>query len=295
MVNLSSQIMNFDLDLLRTFVYVDAYGSYSRAAEYIGCTQSAVTQKIQKLESQLGNALFEKHGRTKKLTTFGHHLLRHAQALLALNDDSMRTLQEIDSTALLRIGSPHDVADSILPQILSLIAKLMPNIRVDISIGRSPVLMGALNRGELDMTISTREDRSLEGFILRASPMLWICSANFIYTKGQPVPLIMGDEHSLFTAHAIDALRRHHMTWHKAYTSSNPIGIKAAVRAGLGITVRSMEMVGHDMRVLGEQEGLPRLTDVRYYLWMRPTAHNPVIGKVFSSLMQAYGVKELIS
>ena len=66
------------------------------------------------------------------------------------------------------------------------------------------------------------------------------------------------------------------MPWRAAYLAPSLIGIKAAIRAGLGVTARSIDLLGADMRVLGDKDGLPRLPDVTYYLWARPNAVNPV-------------------
>jgi DNA-binding transcriptional LysR family regulator len=67
-----------------------------------------------------------------------------------------------------------------------------------------------------------------------------------------PLPLILVDEPSIYRRYALEALERANIPWRRAYLASNLIGIKAATRAGLGVTPRSMEMLGPDMRVLGE-------------------------------------------
>jgi len=279
----------FDLELLRSFVAVATHGTFASAGSRLQRSQSAVTQQMQRLEAQLGQTLFEKQGRGKRLTEHGHHLLRYARDMLALNDDAMLALRDSGSGGSLRIGSPHDIADTILPQVLSHIARFMPDLRLEIEVGRSPQLMEALHRGVVDITISTREDATLEGFVLRSSPTLWLCAAQFVPVPQQPVPLILGDEPSIFRRYALEALERHRIPWRQAYTSSSPTGIKAALRAGLGVTARSMDLLGGDMRVLGEKDGFPRLPDISYYLWVRPGSVNPLVRQAYALLKSGQG------
>jgi DNA-binding transcriptional LysR family regulator len=191
---------------------------------------------------------------------------------------------------MLRIGSPHDIADTILPPILSHIARSAPNLRLEIDVGRSPFLMDDLHRGKVDMIISTRTDPTLQGFALRTSPVWWICAAQYQHDPSQPLALVVVDEPSIFRRVALEALEAHDIPWRQAYLASNLIGIKAAVRAGLGVTARSMEMVGPDMRVLGESDGLPRLPDVTYYLWVRRNAVNPLVQRAYELIRTSQGL-----
>lgn len=278
-----------DLELLRTFIAVVDHHSFAEAGVQLARTQSSVTQHMQRLEQQVGVNLFEKRGRQKQLTEAGQQLLRHARQMLSLNDDALNSLRESSLSGVLRIGSPHDIADTILPPILSHIARSAPRLRLEIDVGRSPFLMDDLQRGKIDMVISTREAPNLEGFALRTSPVWWICSAQFIHNLGETLPLILVDEPSIYRRYALEALERANIPWRQAYLASNLIGIKAATRAGLGVTARSMEMLGPDMRVLGESDGLPRLPDVTYYLWIRSNTINPLVRRAYELIRSSRG------
>ncbi|MBD1551237.1 LysR substrate-binding domain-containing protein [Pseudomonas typographi] len=275
-----------DLDLLRTFVTVADAGSFAEAGQLLGRTQSSVTQHLQRLEHSVGVALLRKQGRSKQLTDAGRQLLRHARQMLALNDEAVGALRQDGPSGVLRIGSPHDIADTILPPLLTRIARAAPNVRLEIDVGRSPFLMDDLHRGKVDMVISTRRDERLQGLALRTSPVWWICAAHYRHDPSQPLPLVLVDEPSIYRRYALEALEREGIAWRQAYVASNLIGIKAAVRAGLGITPRSMELLGPDMRVLGEHHGLPRLPDVTYYLWVRPGSVNPLVRKAYELISE---------
>ncbi len=273
--------------MLRTFVAVADELTFSRAGIKVGKTQAAVTQQMQRLEASVGLALFQKDGRNKTLSAHGRQLQGYARELLLLNDDAMRLLRNGSHAGVLRIGSPHDVSDTLLPPILSHIARWAPDLRLELDVGRSPFLMEALHRGEIDMTISTREDPALEGIFLRTSPTVWICASQYAHTPNTPLPLILADEPSIFGRIAMEALDTAKVRWRKAYVTSNLLGIKAAIRAQLGVTARSIELLGPDMRVLGESEGLPRLPDINYYLWKRRGNPNPLVRDAFALLKRS--------
>ena len=279
-----------DLELLRALVAIEEQDSFAGAAIHLGKTQSAVTQQMQRLEDRIGHPLFEKQGRHKRLTPHGQKLLDYARHLLAINDDALRSLQQGNLEGVLRIGAPHDVADTMLPTLLAQVARASPLLRLDIHVGRSPFLMESLKRGEIDMTISNRNDPALDGVVLRTSPTVWLCSASYVHDRAKPVPLILVEGPSVFYRLAREALDAAGIRWSPNYTASSLIGIKAALRAGLGVTARGIEMAGADLRVLGENDGLPRLPDLDYYLFVRKNVINPITRKVFDMLKANLGL-----
>lgn len=286
---------NLDLDLLRTLVAVAQEQTFSGAALCMHKTQSAVTQQMQRLEDLLDLPLFEKHGRNKLLTTHGRKLVAYARHMLAINDEALRAMQDGQLEGELRLGAPHDVADTILPTVLTQIARWSPRVRLEIRVDRSPTLMTALRAGDLDMTISTRFDQRLEGVVLRTSPTAWIGSANYVHDAAAPLPLVLADEPSIFRRMALNALEQARLPWHTNYVAPNLVGIRAAVRAGLGITARSVEFLSPDMRVLGEKDGLPMLPDVTYFLWIRDDLINPLVRHVYDMLIAQMGLNESAS
>jgi DNA-binding transcriptional LysR family regulator len=278
---------DLNLELLRTFVAVVECESFGAAAKAIHRTQSAVTQQMQRLEREVGKPVFCKVGRGKQLTEEGVRLLGYARRLLALNDEARSSLAGTALTGEVRIGAPHDVADTILPHLLTRFSSGAPGVRMSIHVGRSPFLMQSLKRGEVDMTISTRDDPAHRRVTLRTSPTVWICAASYRHESGAPVPLVVPDEPSLFRRLALEALEVAGLEWRISYTSTTLVGVRAAVRAGLGITARSVEMLGPDFRALGPADGLPRLPDVSYHLYLSARAASSPAQRMFESLRAA--------
>ena len=134
-----------------------------------------------RLEAAIGLPLFEKQGRNKALSTHGRRLVEYARHMLAINDEALRALQDAPLEGDLRLGAPLDVADTILPTLLTHIARSAPRVKLEIRTDRSPFLMDALRAGELDLTISTRFDQEFEGVALRTSPTVWLASADYVH------------------------------------------------------------------------------------------------------------------
>lgn len=282
---------SLEIDLLRTLLAVSRHQTFAQAAESLHKTQSAITQQIQRLDEIVGIPLFIKHGRKKVLSEAGMRLVGYARQVIALNDEALATLQGSRYAGSLKLGAPHDIADTILPPVLKHIVRSAPHIQLEIRVDRSPFLMDALHAGELDLTISTRFDQSLDGVVLRRSPTAWICGADYVHDPMQPVPLILADEPSIFRRVALDALdQAPNIRWHISYVAPNLVGIKAAVRAGLGVTARSIELLSTDMRVLGEQDGLPPLPDATFYLWKHLNPLNPSTEHVYQMLKSNMGL-----
>ncbi|MDI4232569.1 LysR substrate-binding domain-containing protein [Bradyrhizobium sp. Arg237L] len=275
---------NLDLDLLRTFVAIADAESFAAAAQRVHRTQSAVSQQMQRLESHVGKLLMVKQGRTKRLTDDGMKLLDYARRIISLNDEANAALAtRPGQTEVVRLGASNDMAENILPIMLGRIAKSHPNVLLEVRTGRSPFLMEELKKGELDLAITTRLDPNLPRIALRSSPTVWLCAADYQFERKKQLPLILSNEPSLFRALAIDALDRAHLSWRIAYLSLNLLAIRAAVRAGLGITARNIEMLTPDLRVLGEADGLPRLPDVTFYLYMRDESVDEAAQQVFET------------
>lgn len=285
---------NLDLGLLRTLVTIERTNTFSGAAHALSKTQSAVTQQMQRLEDQLGCTLFVKKGRQRILTAQGQELVQNARRLLAINDETLRIIRQTEMEGEIRVGAPLDVADTILPPMLTHIARHAPKVRLEIRVDRSPFLMEAMEAGEIDLSISTRKVPTFRGFAVRTSPTVWICAAGYVYKKGAPLPLILADEPSIFRKIALDALEASGRNdWHINYVAPTLVGIKAAVRASLGVTARSTEFLGADMRVLGEADGLPPLPPMTYWLWCRTDAiaMSPATLHVYDMLKEQFEQK----
>jgi DNA-binding transcriptional LysR family regulator len=93
-----------DIDQLRTFVAIADTGSFTRAAEIVHKTQSAVSMQMKRLEDRVGRPIFERDGRLSKLTDDGERLLDYARRIVRLNLECMTSFNDNELTGRVRLG-----------------------------------------------------------------------------------------------------------------------------------------------------------------------------------------------
>ncbi|KFK93261.1 MULTISPECIES: transcriptional regulator LrhA [unclassified Serratia (in: enterobacteria)] len=284
MINANRPILNLDLDLLRTFVAVADLNTFAAAAVAVCRTQSAVSQQMQRLEQLVGKELFARHGRNKLLTEHGIQLLSYARKILRFNDEACTSLMYNNIKGTLTIGASDDTADTILPFLLNRVTSVYPKLAIDVRIKRSTSMIDMLKNGEVDLAITTVDTEGYPHIVLRTSPTLWYCSADYHFQAGEPIPLVLLDEPSPFRAMAIKHLDAAGIPWRIAYVASTLSAVRAACKAGLGITARPIEMMSPDLRVLGEIEGLPALPDTQYALCKDIKCENELAMAIFSAV-----------
>ena len=135
------QIPNLDMDALRTLATILHLGSLARAAERVNRSQSAVSQQMRKLETQLGQPLFRKQGRRVVLTEAGDRVHAYALRILALNDEAVHAVHGAAIGGTVRFGLPGDFAESWLPAALGQFKKAYPAVRVDVAVERNSALL----------------------------------------------------------------------------------------------------------------------------------------------------------
>ncbi|QTF10706.1 transcriptional regulator LrhA [Brenneria izadpanahii] len=282
MTNANRPVINLDLDLLRTFVAVADLNTFAAAAVAVRRTQSAVSQQMQRLEQLIGKELFARHGRNKLLTEHGIQFLGYARKILQFNDEACTSLMFSDIQGALTIGASDDTVDAILPYILHRVTSVFPKLSIDVNVTRSAEMLEMLHQGKIDLVITTMNSMVYPHVLLRTSPTLWYCAVDYQFRPEEPVPLVVLDDPCPFRTLALEYLDAVGIPWKIAYAASTLSAARAAVKAGLGVTVRSVEMMSPGLRVLGEEDGLPRLPETRYYLCKNPHHENDLSTAIFN-------------
>ncbi|HGM6321739.1 transcriptional regulator LrhA [Serratia ureilytica] len=289
MTTANRPILNLDLDLLRTFVAVADLNTFAAAAVAVCRTQSAVSQQMQRLEQLVGKELFARHGRNKLLTEHGIQLLGYARKILRFNDEACTSLMYNNIKGVLTIGASDDTADTILPFLLNRVTAIYPKLAIDVRVKRSTTMVDLLEEGEIDLAVTTADPEGHPHIVLRTSPTLWYCAADYHYQAGEPIPLVVMDEPSPFRSLAIKQLDEAGIPWRIAYVASTLSAVRAACKAGLGVTARPIEMMSPDLRVLGAAEGLPPLPDTQYALCTNAQCSNELAMAIFSAMQGGNG------
>ena len=108
-----------DIDQLRTFIAISETGSFTRAAEVVNKTQSAVSMQMKRLEERLERPIFVRDGRVSRLTDDGERLLDYARRIVKLNVETLAAFSDAELTGRVRLGVPDDYADRYLPEIMA--------------------------------------------------------------------------------------------------------------------------------------------------------------------------------
>lgn len=277
--------MNLDLDLLRTFVAVADLNTFAAAAAAVCRTQSAVSQQMQRLEQLVGKELFARHGRNKLLTEHGIQLLGYARKILRFNDEACMALMFSNLQGVLTLGASDESADTILPFLLNRISSVYPKLALDVSVKRNAFMVEMLNAHEVDLVVTTHRPGQFDCLTLRTSPTHWYCAAEYVLQKGEAIPLVLLDDPSPFRGMVISTLNEANIPWRLAYVASTLPAVRAAVKAGLGVTARPVEMMSPDLRVLGQSDGLPALPDTEYLLCHNPASNNELAKVVFEAMV----------
>ena len=272
-------LRNLDIDLLRCFVTIADTGSFTRAGERLGRTQSAISLQLKRLEEQVGRVLFLRSPRSLSLTSDGERLIGPARQILRLHDATVAEMFEPDIAGSVRIGVPEDFATAHLPTVLSAFTAAHPLVELEVTCDLTLNLLERFHAGHFDLVLVKRQptQERQDGVRVWREPLVWVARDRQSAADFSRVPLVVSPEPCVYRKRATEALDAMGRPWRVAYTSTSLAGSLSAVRAGLGMTVLPLEMVPTSLAAVGEDAGLPPLYDTEIALIEAPglsdTAH----------------------
>jgi DNA-binding transcriptional LysR family regulator len=279
--------MILDNDHLRTLIAIAETGSFTRAAEIVHKTQSAVSMQIRKLEERLGRDIFVKEGRSAKLTEDGDRLLDYAYRILRLNNEAMASFRSDRISGSVKLGVPDDYAERYLPQILARFTATNPGIEVAVICEPTASLVQCLAQCDIDMAIITHSKKRGVGEIIREEKLLWVASQRHCTHEQRPLPLALGRDTCDWRKAAVVGLEARNIPHRILYTSWNSAAVGAVVLAGLAVSVLPESAVRAGMRVLSEAEGFPPLPTVKIALLRNPERRNHVTDALADHIVQS--------
>ncbi len=248
-----------DLDQLQTFVAIADRGSFTRAADAVFKTQSAVSMQMRRLEERIGKPLFERDGRINRLTEDGDRLLLYARRMLQLNGETIAAFDDTQLEGHVRIGTPDDYADRFLPEIMARFARSNPRVELSVVCQPTVNLDEMIRRGTLDIALVTQCDHKRRSEVVRNEPLLWVTSANHGVHEEAMLPLAVGRPTCIWRHTAIDVLEEAKRDYRIIITSWSATVLAAAVLSGLAVSVLPECALRPGMRVLGQAEGFGTL------------------------------------
>src|SRR5215813_13053589 len=165
-----------DSDQLRTFMAIAETGSFTRAADVVHKTQSAVSMQMKRSEERLERPIFARDGRGSKLTEHGERLLDYARRIVKLNVEALAAFADAELSGRVRLGVPDDYADRYLPEIMARFARVYPAVELTVICEPSVELFRLIDHNELDLAIVTSCEGGRPAETFRRERLLWVTS-----------------------------------------------------------------------------------------------------------------------
>jgi DNA-binding transcriptional LysR family regulator len=255
-----------ELDLLRTFVAVADFRSFTRAAMMLNRTQSAISMQIKRLEERSGTVLLRRSRARVELTPTGEGLLGYARRILALNGEAVSKIRECRVERLVRLGVMENYASSVIPPLLSSFVNEYPLINVGVEAGLTSVMKSRLGEN-LDLVIALHSEGQGDGEFLRQEKLTWAASASYSADDIGPLPVALYPEGCLFRKWGINALEGVKRNWRLAFVSQNHAAVTSIAAQGLAVTIVMERSLACNLRPLSEKDGMATLpnADIRLH------------------------------
>jgi DNA-binding transcriptional LysR family regulator len=243
--------MAMNLHHLRVFAAVAEHGGFSRAGTALRLSQPAVSKTVRELERETGLALFDRAGRSPRLTDAGVALFARARELFGVEraaEDELASLRGLDR-GILRVGASTTVATYFLPQLLARFHRDHPGVTLRVLSANTRAIARRLLEGRLDIAlvegpvsherISVIPWREDELVVIAPSAHRLVRSKRVVAADLVGEPFILREPGSGTRDVAEAALAEHGVHPGATVQLGSTEAIKQAVAAGLGLAVVS--------------------------------------------------------
>lgn len=248
-----------EIDALRALLAVRRHGGVTRAAEALGLSQSAVSHKIKRLETNLDCDLMNRAPGAPMFTAAGEDLLDYAGRIISLHDEALLSLVKTPLAGRIALGLTEDTTCTDLSRILGRFRRLHPEVAVRTKVRMSLVLRAMLERGELDAAIVqvfAHEVRPTDVVLFREK-LHWVKHAALPLPESGPVAFLSFDDECFYRQWALDIGQDGGLLLETVFECPSAAGIIAAVTAGLGVALLSERHLRPDMQVITAPLPLP--------------------------------------
>ncbi|MBL8293464.1 MAG: LysR family transcriptional regulator [Bryobacterales bacterium] len=235
---------------LRYFLAVARSGSFVRAAEEEGVAQPSLSQQIKKLESEVGSPLFDRLGRTVKLTCYGEALLPHAEAVLRKTAEARKALDALHrpDAGKLVVGAIPTILPYTMVEPVAAFQRDFPRVDLQLTERTTENLVEGLRSGEIDLAILALPIRHPEivcADLYREAILVALPQGHPAAAAGPPVPvsvlrgermLLLREGHCL-RDQVLTVCARNRVQFEHAFESDHLTSILAMVASGFGASL----------------------------------------------------------
>lgn len=241
--------MNYSLKQLRVFVTVARHGSFSRAGEAIGLTQSAVSHSVKELEAEIGVRLLDRTTREVVLTDAGLRLANRVERLL---DELQAALLDarsfgVQRSGTVRVATSQTISAHLMPQCIAAGERQYPEIRIMLRDQAQQQVLHSVRNAEVDfgIVVDPVQAVDLECEAVLHEPFLLLCRDDHPFAARQEVRwsalngcrLVLQDYASGSRPLIDSALRQQGVEAQVVQEIGHPATLFPMVAEGIGISI----------------------------------------------------------
>src|SRR5438132_488106 len=292
-------------DLLRTCVEVARVEHLGRAAEVLQADQSTVSRKIARLEEEVGVPLFERIGRSIRLTQAGRRFVAKAERLLDDLRDAIADAEGAVSaeTGQVHIGFLHTVGARWLPERLARFLRSYPAVRFVLEEGTSAEVVSGVTAGDFDLGILGPPPPNMPDLeihpLFRERVAVVVPAAHRLVGRSSCAlddlagePLILPRSRSGLRRVIDEAFAVQGLSPNVAYEGDDLAIVQGLVEAGLGSTLLPMPLPVPSNRVAGIALREPPIARTMVLCWDRrrtlPPAANLFATRLMSQVSEPF-------
>ena len=260
-----------DTNTLQAFLAVATSNSFSKAADQLYLTQSAISKRIALLEEQLNSKLFDRIGRTVSLTEAGEALLPRAKDILLQLDDAKRAIGNLaggELTGELSLAASHHISLHRLPPLLKQFNQECPKVELDLQFAESEIAYEGVLKGDLELaliTLSPEPDPSIHSEIIWDDLLMYVVANDHPLASNSKIKLeelthynaILPGSNT-FTRTLVEQLFLQHDLALNVTMSTNYLDtIRMMVHIGLGWSLLPQSLVDKNLTVLNVVDSEP--------------------------------------
>ena len=162
-----------ELKNLTTFIHVAELGSFTKAAERLGYSQSTISFQIKQLENEFDCLLFERINHTVSLTERGRELVSYAHRVLSLTDEFRENLVNEDALrGHVHVVTPDSVCEKIVESHYLDFHKKYPHVSIKFSTADTSVMLDMLDHNEADAVITLDTHSYQKDYVIAKEELL---------------------------------------------------------------------------------------------------------------------------
>jgi DNA-binding transcriptional LysR family regulator len=283
-------VMQLDVESLRTFVTVLDLGGMTRAAEALDVSQSAVSWKIKRLEEKVGRDLLIRDGRSLRTSRDGRELLGYARTIIATHDEAVSRLESSELTGSVKLGTTEEISAAKMCDVLARFNRIHPAANIEFVVDVSHRLNELLNEGALDVAVLQLipDEIRRDDTILWRDTLTFVCAPDWTYQTGT-VPLVTFGERGFYRGPAERLLRDAGITTTIAFSGPSIASVIGAAEAGLGVAVLPESTVAGELIQWPRAKQLPALPVALQVARSSPGESSRVASELIADIVSELG------